>query len=117
MLSSSLVAGLQSHYDRCQFLSVDVPEAAREEIIGLTIDNDSQNVSEVGGASPSFPPPGLMDVAPSQSLMRKTKMAAPSQSPMRKTNMAAPTDENEEDHVQWKKNWGVGGGGSESTDY
>lgn len=107
MLSSSLVAGLQSHYDRCQFLSVDVPEAAREEIIGLTIDNDSQNVSEVGGASPSFPPPGLMDVAPSQSPMRKTKIAAPSQSPMRNTNMA-DEDEDDEDHVQWGKKRGKG---------
>lgn len=37
-VSDSLVAGLQSHYDRCQLLSVDVPEAAREEIVGLTID-------------------------------------------------------------------------------
>lgn len=58
----SLVAGVQSNSDRNLFLSTDVPEATREEIVDLNVDI-LQNDLEVGGASPSFPP--TIDHAPS----------------------------------------------------
>jgi hypothetical protein len=80
----SLGAGVQSHYDRSNFLSVGVPDAVREETVGLTIDN-SQGFCEVGGVSPS-----LIDPVTSQNAVRKT-------------NMAAPIDEGDQDHMHWKQ--------------
>lgn len=79
-----LVAGVQSHNDRNMFLSDDVPEVTREEIVDLDVDI-LQNDLEVGGASPSFPP---------------TIDPAPSHNSSRKTNMAAPIDD---DHEHWKR--------------
>lgn len=80
----SLVAGVQSHNDRNLFLSDDVPEATREEIVDIDVDI-LQNDLEVGGASPFFPP---------------TSDPAPSHNSSRKTNMAAPIDD---DHEHWKR--------------
>lgn len=80
----SLVAGVQSHNDRNLFLSDDVPEVTREEIVDLDVDI-LQNDLEVGGASPFFPP---------------TIDPAPSHNSSRKTNMASPIDD---DHEHWKR--------------
>lgn len=80
----SLVAGVQSHSDRNLFLSTDVPEATREDIVDLNVDI-LQNDLEVGGALPSFPP---------------TIDPMPSHNSSRKTNMAAPMDD---DHEHWKR--------------
>ena len=76
----SLVEGVQSHKDRNQFLSV--PEAAREEIVSLNVDEYFSD-SEVGGATPSVE----ID-------------SAQSHNPLRQISMAAPIDE---DHQHWKK--------------
>lgn len=80
----SLVAGVQSHSDRNLFVSTDVSEATREDIVDLNVDI-LQNDLEVGGALPSFPP---------------TIDPVPSHNSSRKTNMAAPIDD---DHKHWKK--------------
>ena len=76
----SLVEGMQSHKDRNQFLSV--PEAAREEIVSLNLDEYFSDL-EVGGASQSVE----IDTAQSHN-------------PLRQISMAAPIDE---DHQHWKK--------------
>ena len=65
-----LVEGVQSHKDRNQFLSV--PEAAREEIVSLNVDEYFSD-SEGGGTTPSVE----IDSVQSHNPLRQISMAAP----------------------------------------